>query len=362
MLQLKSIDVPSIDGNQTDPWAERCQFWQAAYDASIPKRKRRARQTAPLILTGRGLSIRVHRGTLLIKDGLTHFPQNKREYRFFPGGLENPPRIVLVDGSGEITLDALDWLAEQDIPLIRLKWDGSFISIATKGGQAADLDKIKWQEATRDDPIKRTEFARKSILTKAENALETVNGWLPKGERKDRALRTIETGIEELETRTFESSNEVLGVEGRIAQSYYIAWRDIVLNWHGTRKHPIPNDWKSFRSRTALNDLTPGNRHATHPVNAMLNYAYAALASKKQIEAIANGFDPMVGIIHTYRRANTRPPPGFALDIMEVDRPIVDRTILETVQSGALKAEDFTINSKGVCRVGLELARRIVNS
>ena len=341
-------------------WAERSQFWQAAYQASIPKRKRRSRQTAPLVLTGRGLSIRVHRGTLLIEDGLTHFPQDKREYRLFPGGLENPPRIVLVDGSGSFTLDALDWLAEQGIPLIRLKWDGSFLAIATNGGQSADLDKVRWQEATRDDPIQRAEFARKSVIAKAENALETVNGWLPKGERSERAREKIEQSLDTLVKRRFDRTNDLLGIEGAMAQSYFIAWRDLLLSWTGTAQTPIPDDWKAFKARTALRDEDPVNKNATHPINAMLNYAYAALISRKQIEAIADGFDPMLGIMHTNQKKNTRPNPGFVLDIIEADRPIVDRTILEIIRSGALKAEDFTMNSKGVCRVCSTLATSLV--
>lgn len=43
---------------------------------------------------------------------------------FFKGGLDLPPRIVIVDGNGNITLDALDWMQEQSIDLIRLRYDG----------------------------------------------------------------------------------------------------------------------------------------------------------------------------------------------------------------------------------------------
>jgi CRISPR-associated protein Cas1 len=41
-----------------------------------------------------------------------------------------------------------------------------------------------------------------------------------------------------------------------------------------------------------------GNRKTAHPVNAMLNYAYAALESQIRIKAISQGYDPTIGIMH----------------------------------------------------------------
>lgn len=137
-IQTRTLAESDADA---ELWAERCQYWQAAHEASISIRKRRERQSAPLMLTGHGLSIRVDRGALMIKDGLTHFPQDKREHRFFKGGLDIPPRIVIVDGNGEITLDALDWLDSQDTPLIRLRWDGRIQSIMGKPRYASDPEK-----------------------------------------------------------------------------------------------------------------------------------------------------------------------------------------------------------------------------
>jgi CRISP-associated protein Cas1 len=43
------------------------------------------------------------------------------------------------------------------------------------------------------------------------------------------------------------------------------------------------------------------NRYATHPVNAMLNYAYAVLESQMRIAAASQGLDPAIGYLHTNR-------------------------------------------------------------
>ena len=359
MHQPQSIEADTHQGLEPDDWFERCQYWQAAYDASIPTRKRRERQTAPLILTGNGLSIRVDRGALWIKDGLTHYPQERREHRFFPGGLEKPPRIVLIDGSGQVTLDALDWLAEQDIPLIRLRWDGSFASVVTSGGQATDPEKVRWQYETRHDPEARLEFARGLIIRKARATLETLDGWLPEGPQNDKAKAAIFDAVDRLETGCIDSLSDALGIEGEIANAYFRVWQGVEVRWKGTKRDPIPDEWRTFHSRSALRAGKPRNRNATHPVNAMLNYVYGMLAARKQIEAIAEGYDPTLGIVHDARKRDRGRTPAYALDMMESERSVVDRKVLTLLQSDTLHPADFTLSTKGTCRVGPELARLI---
>jgi hypothetical protein len=36
-----------------------------------------------------------------------------------------------LDGSGSISFDVLDWLAEQEIPLIRISWTGEVVTDLT---------------------------------------------------------------------------------------------------------------------------------------------------------------------------------------------------------------------------------------
>jgi CRISPR-associated protein Cas1 len=72
------------------------------------------------------------------------------------------------------------------------------------------------------------------------------------------------------------------------------------------------------------------NRHATHPVNAMLIYAYTVLESQVRIAAVAQGLDPTIGYLHTSRRGRV----ALAYDLMEPLRPRVDRLVLEFLPSG----------------------------
>jgi CRISP-associated protein Cas1 len=72
-----------------------------------------------------------------------------------------------------------------------------------------------------------------------------------------------------------------------------------------------------------------GNRNASHPVNAMLNYAYSVLQSQLQIQAVAKGCNPNLGIMHVDGDYG----PAFVFDLMEPERPKVARAIIEFVKS-----------------------------
>jgi CRISPR-associated protein Cas1 len=98
-----------------------------------------------------------------------------------------------------------------------------------------------------------------------------------------------------------------------------------------------------------------GSRNASHPVNAILNYAYAVLQSQVQIKLVSEGYDPMLGIMH-YDRDGA---PAFVFDMMEPERPKVDRAVLGFLKSEALHPADFTIRADGVVRLNPELARRV---
>jgi CRISPR-associated protein Cas1 len=98
-----------------------------------------------------------------------------------------------------------------------------------------------------------------------------------------------------------------------------------------------------------------GSRNAAHPVNAILNYAYAVLQSQVQIKAVTDGYDPMLGIMHNDRDG----APAFVFDMMEPERPKMDRAVLTFLKSEALHPSDFTIRADGVVRLNPELARRV---
>ncbi len=338
-----------------DDWAERSQFWLGTYTDSLPKRKRREREPSALVLTGQGLSIRVDKGALVIRDGNTHYPAQVKQWRFFKGAIDLPPRIVVIDGSGNITLDAIDWLAEQSIPLIRLRWDGHASSVMHGSGYAADPKRVAWQLETRADEAARIRFASPLITRKIKETLINLKEHLPASRARDNAIITAKDVLSDLRAFTPTTASELLGLEGKCAVAYFRAWNTIAIQWKGLNQHPIPDEWLKYASRSALRSRkTARNRRATHPINAMLNYAYGMLEVQTRIDIITQGYDPTKGIIHgeKYNDRHT-----FVFDQMEPSRPLADRRVLALIKNNTFSPSDFPFNSAGTCRLNPELAR-----
>ena len=52
--------------------------------------------------------------------------------------------------------------------------------------------------------------------------------------------------------------------------------------------------------------------------------------------------------------------PAFALNLMEPERPKVDRTVLDFVKGHVFDPADFVIRTHGICRLNPEMAQMIV--
>jgi len=337
-------------------WSARSEFWIAETTKSAKKLKRRERNSKALILTGHGVSLRIDNGALLIRDGFTHYPQTHNQWRFFRGDLALPPRIVLLDGSGTLSFDVLTWLADQSVALARVTWQGDVAIVASGTGCATDREKVAWQIRTRDDPVARMNFAKDLITHKIENTLSTLQTVMAAYDitkAADKAQACIEA------IRNLSPDNDInllRMIEGECAVAYFNVWKVIALSWKGLGKKPIPVEWQTYRSRSSiLNGVKAKNKRASHPINAMLNYAYAVRKAHLQIEAIADGYDPTIGILHHDRE-------GFAAyiyDLIESERPKVDAVILDFIARHTFSAADFVIRSDGVCRLSPQLAKTV---
>jgi CRISPR-associated endonuclease Cas1 len=350
---------PEIDPSEiADDWAARSEFWASETTKSTPKRKLRQRNPTPLILCGHGVSLRIENGALVIRDGFTHYPQKQDCRRYFPRDLELPARILLLDGSGTLSFDVLSWLAEQGVALARVKWTGEIATVASGSGYAANRDKIRWQHETRADDAKRFSFAADTIRRKIIASIATLENNVPASPARDTAIDKARIGIARLTTETFDNINAIFAIEGECASAYFAAWHGMPIAWTGTNRKPIPESWHSYSGRSSLaTGVKPENRNASHPVNAMLNYAYAVKLAHLQIQAIADGYDPTIGIMHNGKRGN----PALILDFIEPERPRVDAAILQFVRGRKFAAADFVIRRDGVCRLSPQLARMVAS-
>ena len=303
------------------------------------------------------MALNVDKGALLVRDGLTHYPQERREWRIFPGEPTRPKRIIILDGSGAVTFDAIDWLREQDIALIRVDWTGA---VSVLAGAAYAADPVAWrnQEALRSDPSRKMAIARRLIDDKLAHSVKTLQQHVEPGAARDRAITIVREKRAFLYDRKRLTARDIYGAEGRAAKVYFEAWVGAPVRWRGATRRPVPDSWRSIGQRQSFATGKKGkNYNATHPVNAMLNYAYALLEAHVRLEAIGAGYDPRSGFLHSgHQRA-----PALVLDLMEPLRPIVDGGVLAFIRGEVFSAADFTLRSDGVCRLNPQLARRVAD-
>jgi len=342
--------------HSADEWAIRSEFWNSESAKSERKRLTRERNSNPLLLTGHGTSLRIENGALTIKQGFSHFPQKQECHRFFKGDLALPRIIVLLDGSGSLSFDVLNWLGKQGTALARIKWNGEIAVFASGAGFAANADKLRLQYELQGDHQRRCEFARSLIRQKLLNSVDMLQSQFEPSPRREIAIAKANSAAICLETEIANDMNSIRSIEGECAVAYFAAWADIEMQWAAQSRHPVPDHWRNFRSRSSiLTGRKPRNWKASHPINAMLNYAYAVKAAQLQIQAVADGFDPYTGIMH-----HSRPEfPAYVYDLIEPERPKVDGVVIAFAQSRKFSGADFVLRSDGVCRLSPQLTRMV---
>jgi len=338
-------------------WPARSAMWRNRNEKASARLTKRAKAAPTVTLAGHGVSLRIEGGSLAIKNGFTHYPQKQETYRFFRGDLDLPERIILLDGDGSVSFDVLSWLAAQNVSLVQIDWKGEVVCVAGASGYSANSHRARWQIETREIHDRRMEFCRSLITRKVEATITTLEKAVRRSDKWERAMKSAYAGLTRLEESPPQGISELRILEANCAASYFRSWQGTPIKWRGTSRRPIPESWNSIGQRSSPFHLA-GNRNAAHPINAILNYAYATLESEIRIKAISEGYDPTIGIMHEGNDGSSK----FIFDLMEPERPKVDRKVLDFVRSNVFDPADFVIRDDGVCRLNPEMARMAVST
>jgi CRISPR-associated protein Cas1 len=190
-------------------WLDRSRHWANHGTGPKDKRVRRQPRHDPLILAGHGVSLRIEAGTLLVRNGFTHYPQKQETFRFFKRDADLPPRIILLDGSGSMSFDVLTWLNEQKVPLVKIDWAGNAVTVISGGDSfAASRELVAWQTKTRSDPRKRMDFCNALIAKKIEGCVLTMETSLRRSAAFEAAMRRATTGVSGISCSGGHNGNE----------------------------------------------------------------------------------------------------------------------------------------------------------
>jgi CRISPR-associated protein Cas1 len=243
---------------------------------------------------------------------------------------------VVVVGNCTVTTPALLGLLEQQAEVCFLSYYGKFQGRISNGFTKNGVLRIaQHRAAVVNNPIQALAAAKAFVtgkLTNMRTLLLRANRKL-NDEAVKEAIESIAKLLKQIEALQADGLpppnpgkpqlnsawGRLLGYEGSGSACYFGVFGRLLKQDLG------------FAKRT--------RRPPTDPVNALLSLGYTLLAN--QVSAAVNlaGLDPYVGFLHGSKYGK----PALALDLMEEFRPVVvDSVVLTLINTGAIKAKDFT--------------------
>lgn len=268
-----------------------------------------------LIIDGFGKSITKRDNQIVIRE-------NGDEIDYF---LAKNLKQIIINGKGAITFDAIELLSDNDVDLIAIDWKGN-IKYHLSSMEHNNVEIRKQQYYALND--KRSGYlAKKFIESKIKNQKATLTSLsksrggidfiLNQREKLDKLVKAL-NDIQIKPSKKIRS--EIFGIEGIASHEYWIGYRYVI------------NDEYNFLKRSG--------RRAQDPVNAMLNYSYAILASEVLKSLHTSGLDPYAGFLHSDRYARK----SLVFDLMEEFRQqIVDKSVLKLINRNQIQKDDFEL-------------------
>ena len=290
---------------------------------------------------GYGIRIHVERGHLTIEDGIGADRRNARLPRVGHG----VRRLVVIGSDGFVSLAALRWLADQDASFAMLERDGSVLAV-TGPVRSSDVRLRRAQSLAHQSGL-ALRIASELIFRKLSGQETVVRAQLHNPSAADEIARTAKS------VKTAKCIEVVRQLEARAAYTYWLAWREVPVQFPLRDLGRVPDHWRIFGTRKS--PLTASPRLAVNPPNAMLNYLYALLESESRLTLAALGLDPGIGVLHV----DTPSRDSLACDLMEAVRPQVDAYVLDWITRQPLRREWFFEQRDGNCRLTTSLAIRL---
>lgn len=297
-----------------------------------------------LVVDGYGLRLTVHRGHLLLADGIG---PHRRE-RLLPRAQRQVRRIVILGHTGTLSLDAIRWCTDVGIALMQIDTDGRVLMVGHN-------------PARTDSRLLRAQAAAAGIQVGVAIAQHLLglkiagHAALLDGELANPQLASAARGLADRLQRATDLAG-CRDLEAQAANVYFSAWTAVTCRFAARDQPRVPAHWQHYTVRSSpLTRSGHSPRNAADPINAMLNYGYALAETEARIAALTVGLDPGLGIVHTDRKDRD----SLALDLMEPLRPVVERHVLRLLAHQNFTAGDFSETRDGRCRLQPPLSHQL---
>jgi CRISPR-associated protein Cas1 len=239
-------------------------------------------------------------------------------------------RQVVVFGNVQLSTQALECLATNEIPVVFLSGWGRFVA-ALMPAPTKNVSLRLEQYRRFSDPAEALSLAKAVVRAKLTNQRALLMRSLrSKGEEDadpsrgsaEPAARGMAELLNRLERVT--ESGSLLGLEGQGASLYFGEFNRFL-------KTQPPGEGFDFTTRN--------RRPPRDPVNSLLSFAYALLCKDCFSALCTVGFDPYHGFYHGTGRHGR---PSLALDLMEEFRAVIaDSVVLTLINNRVVTPEDF---------------------
>ena len=232
---------------------------------------------------------------------------------------------IIINGKGAITFDAIELLSNNDVDLIAIDWKGN-IKYRLSSMEHNNVEIRKQQYYALNDN-RSGYLAKKFIESKIKNQKATLTtlsrsrGGVEFLINQSEKLNNLIKALDNIQIKPSEKiRSDIFGIEGIASHEYWLGFKDIISEEY------------DFLKRSG--------RGAADPVNAMLNYSYAILASEVLKSLHTSGLDPYAGFLHSDRYARK----SLVFDLMEEFRQqIVDKSVLKLVNRNQIEKDDFEL-------------------
>ena len=307
-----------------------------------PSRKSPVPKSGVLTLSGFGISARVQRGHLELRDGVGL----ERRIIRLPRVGHGLKRLIVIGSDGMISLAALEWLAAQGASFSMIERNGK-VQCVTGPTAPSDARLRRCQSMALGNGV-GTEICRRLIDAKLEGQERLVREQLLDSAAADEIVSFRDR------LATAASAEAIRWLEAYAANAYFGALRDIPVQWPKADLSRLPEHWKSIGSRHS--PLSGGPRLAVTAFHAVLNYCFSLVQVESRLSLVSVGLDPALGLgLHT----DTPNRDSLGLDVLEPVRPEVERWLLSWVLREPFRKADFFETATGNCRLKSHLCARL---
>jgi CRISP-associated protein Cas1 len=287
-----------------------------------------------VLILGPCAALRVRRGALDIEHGTGDV---KKAIRIDIDDAK--PHTILFDGHGEfLTGEALRWCARYGIGLILPDGPSRMMTflhsaLEADGNGIPDTSPAMIRAQCAADSLGA---ARELVRAKIERELEAI-------ERNP----SVRLGrLAEWVTRIGASRSvaDLLIVEAKAAADYWRTFSDKGLR--EAKGGNLPRTWLRFANRQKGAGFL-GSKNASHPINAMLNYAYVVEAGRLAKALAARGLALQIGFLHSDKTGRN----SLVWDAIEPLRPIIDARVFRYIEGREFKRNDFVQTSASTYRL-----------